>query len=247
MTQPSLLSALLVPGALRTAVQPIVELCDGDAHAVAYECLTRGPVGSNFEQARVLFDYVRLKHDEPAVDRACVATALRTARCGDTAALSVNVHAATLGRDSSFVPFLLQTARASEIDAHRLIVEVVEHAPIWTAAVIDALEHLRAAGVRIALDDIGLGNSNFRMILELRPELFKIDRYFVAGCHADPRRLAVIASISQLARTFDAVTVAEGIEDPRDVEPLVRLGVTLFQGYLFGAPVLACDRDEPAA
>ena len=237
MTTKSLLHTLLAPGALRTVMQPIVELRNGEPHPVAYECLTRGPRNSNLEQANVLFEYVRLKHDEPAVDRACVATALRSARCDAAASLSLNIHAATLARDSGFVAFLLDAARESAIDARRLIVEILEYAPAWNAALLPALARLRAAGVRIALDDIGLGHSNFRMILDVQPEVFKIDRYFVDGCHADRRRLAVIASICQLAGAFGAVTIAEGIEDPRDVAPLVQCGVSLFQGYFFGRPV----------
>ena len=234
----SLLTTLLAPGSLRTALQPIVELRDGVPHPVAYECLTRGPLGSNLEQAQILFDYVRLKHDEALVDRACIAAALRTARREKTAALSVNVHAATLARDRDFASFLLDAAREMDIDPHRLIVEIVEHAPVWSNSLLGSLTELRSAGVRIALDDIGLGHSNFRMMVELRPELFKIDRYFVSGCHADPRRLAVIVSVCQLAQAFDAITVAEGIEDPRDIAPLAERGVALFQGYFFGAPVI---------
>jgi len=238
VTAPSLVRTLLAPGALRTALQPIVALDDGTPRTVAYECLTRGPRGSNLEQAQVLFDYVRLKHDEPSVDRACVASALRSARCDAATSLSLNVHAATLGRDGGFVSFLLNAARDSGIAPRQLIVEIVEYAPVWNEPVLHSVAALRDAGVRIAVDDIGLGHSNLRMILDVRPELFKIDRYFVDGCHADPRRVAVIASVCQLARSFGAVTIAEGIEEACDVAPLVDCGVTLFQGYFFGRPVI---------
>jgi len=240
MTQ-SLIQTLLAPGALRTALQPIVALDDGTPRTVAYECLTRGPIGSNLEQAQVLFDYVRLKHDEPSVDRACVASALRTARCDAATSLSLNVHAATLGRDRDFVSFLLNTARDSGFSAQQLIVEIVEYAPVWNEPVLSSVSDLRDAGVRIAVDDIGLGHSNLRMILDVQPELFKIDRYFVDGCHADPRRVAVIASVCQLARSFGAATIAEGIEEACDVQPLVDCGVSLFQGYFFGKPVMVGD------
>jgi len=237
MTVPSLVQTLLAP-ALRTALQPIVALDDGTPRTIAYECLTRGRRGSNFEQAQVLFDHVRLKHDEPAVDRACVASALRSARCDAATSLSLNVHAATLGRDAGFVSFLLDTARASGVAPQQLIVvEVVEYAPVWNDPVLASVSALRLATVR-TVDDIGLGHSNLRMILDVHPELFKIDRYFVDGCHADPRRLAVIASVCHLARSFGAVTIAEGIEEERDVAPLVDCGVALFQGYFFGKPVM---------
>lgn len=231
--QQSLLSTLLSPAALRTATQPIVALRDGLPHPVAYECLTRGPAGSNFENAQVLFDYVRLKRDEPRVDRACVATALQSVQFADDVAISINVHAATLARDPDFVTFLLSMAR---IDPRRIIIEIVEHATAWLEPMLRAVAALREAGVRIALDDIGNGQSNLRMILDLAPEIFKIDRYFIDGCHVDAKRLAIIRSMCDLARAFDATVVAEGVEDARDVPALVECGVSWFQGYLFGRP-----------
>jgi len=155
--------------------------------------------------------------------------------------LSLNVHAATLGRDAGFVTFLLNTARDSAFAAKQLIVEIVEYAPVWNEPVLSSVAELRDAVVRIAVDDIGLGHSNLRMILDVEPELFKIDRYFVDGCHADPRRVAVIASVCQLARSFGAATIAEGIEEACDVAPLVDCGVSLFQGYFFGKPVIVTN------
>jgi len=63
-----------------------------------------------------------------------------------------------------------------------------------------------------------------------------VDRYFVAGCHRDFHRRAVLASIEQLAGPFGARVVAEGVEDPADMDTLKRIGISLVQGYLFGEP-----------
>jgi EAL domain-containing protein (putative c-di-GMP-specific phosphodiesterase class I) len=79
------------------------------------------------------------------------------------------------------------------------------------------------------------------MILECRPDYFKVDRYFVDGCHKDFHRRAVVASVAQLARPFGARVVAEGVEDPADLVALKRLGITLIQGFLFGMPLPAAE------
>ena len=110
-----------------------------------------------------------------------------------------------------------------------------------------ALKALRALGARIALDDVGLGHSNFMMILECMPDYLKVDRYLVAGCHHDFHRRAMLASIAQLARPFGARVVAEGVEEAADLAVLKRMGITLIQGYLFGRPMPAAEIHEQRA
>lgn len=238
-----LLDAILDPGGLRVLFQPIVEVGPegkrGRVHAL--ECLTRGPQGTNLENAGVLFDYVRRKREESRVDRACVSTALDTAAAiPNRPALSLNVHASTLGRDLGFPAFLGEAAAAAGIPAGDLIVEIVEHAPPWDGhSFLSALQALRDMGVRIALDDVGLGQSNYRMVLDCRPDYFKIDRYFAHGSAGDPHRRAVMESVHQLARKFGAQVVAEGIERPEDLETVASLGIDLIQGYIFSPPVRA--------
>src|SRR5207247_3075652 len=83
----------LVTG-VQTCALPISEL-------YGFECLTRGPRGTNFESPDVLFDYVRLKRQEIVVDRACIAAGLRNLPHLDgQVRISINVHASTLGRRS---------------------------------------------------------------------------------------------------------------------------------------------------
>jgi EAL domain-containing protein (putative c-di-GMP-specific phosphodiesterase class I) len=237
-----LLDAILDPGGLRVLFQPIVEVGpEGKRGVHALECLTRGPQGTNLENAGVLFDYVRRKREESRVDRACVSTALDTAvAIPNRPLLSLNVHASTLGRDLGFPAFLGERAAAAGIPPGDLIVEIVEHAPPWDGhSFLAALQTLRDMGVRIALDDVGLGQSNYRMVLDCRPDYFKIDRYFAHGSAGDPHRRAVMESVHQLARKFGAQVVAEGIERPEDLETVTSLGIDLVQGYIFSPPVTA--------
>ncbi len=177
------------------------------------------------------------------MDRACVAAILDAARgLPKDAVLGINVHASTLAMDAGFVAFLRDATLARGFSGDRLVVEVVEHAPPWDVVGFrNSLLSLREVGVRIALDDVGLGHSNFMMILECRPDYFKVDRHFVSGCHKDLHRRAVLASIAQLARPFGARVVGEGVEEPSDLAALRRLGINLVQGYLFGMPGPAVD------
>lgn len=238
MSEPSLLDSILDPGGLTVLFQPIVEL-DGPAPRLhAMEALVRGPHGTNLESADVLFEYVRRKHEEVVVDRACVEAIFSAAdRLPEAVGLSLNVHASTLSRDLEFLPFLGAAAASHGIEFTRLIVEIVEHAPPWDGPpFLAALDGLRQIGVRIALDDVGLGQSNYRMILDSKPDYFKIDRYFVKGAHADFYRQAVLDSVYRLAHEFGARVVAEGVEDAIDLATLRSLGIGLVQGNFFSQP-----------
>jgi EAL domain-containing protein (putative c-di-GMP-specific phosphodiesterase class I) len=239
----SALDRLLAPGGITPVYQPIYVVGNGPPRMYGFECLSRGPRGTNFESPGVLFDYVRLKRQEIVVDRACIAVALRQLpRLDGEARISINVHASTLGRDPSFTDFLATTCRDTNVSPSLVTVEIVEHAPPWdNEAFQRALASLRRLGASIALDDVGLGQSNFKMLLDASPEFLKLDRYFVDGCHADAKRRAVIGSIEELARRFGAQVIAEGVETDEDLQTVRAIGVTLVQGFLFSEPVPASE------
>jgi EAL domain-containing protein (putative c-di-GMP-specific phosphodiesterase class I) len=233
------LDAILAPGGLQVAFQPIVEIRGPARHIHSLECLIRGPRGTNMEPAAVLFEYVRRKREETALDRACVAAALKAARSlPHDVRLSLNVHAATLERDPEFVLYLGDEAEACGIPLSRLTVEIVEHAPLWSGpAFREALSALRDIGIGVALDDIGLGQSNYRMMIDCKPDYFKVDGYLVRGCRADFYRMAVLESVASLARRFGARVVAEGVEEEDDLIALGAIGVDLFQGHVLYPPL----------
>ena len=239
MSDRSLSDILLSPGGLTPMFQPIMRTSTAPASLHAYECLTRGPARTNLEQADVLFEYVRRKRIEAPADRACVTAALQAASAIPSSPhLSINVHASTLATDGEFSNMLARVAGESGIATARLTVEIVEHSPaLDTSAFLRGLERLRALDISIALDDVGLGESNYKMILDADPDYLKIDRYFISHWETAPRRRAIVESIADLAHRFGAEAIAEGVERPEELEALRGLGIDLIQGYLFSKPV----------
>lgn len=238
----TLLDAVLEPGGLSLKLQPIFEVDGQRSRVHALECLCRGPQGTNLADAEVLLRYVQRKRAEAAFDRACVRLAVETspslfASLGAEINLCLNVHAATLSRDEGFPSFLAGAAEAAGIPPARLTMEIVEH-PCWDqGSFLRAVENLRRLGVRLAVDDVGRGDSHFRRILECQPDYIKIDRYLVRGCSTDTYRRAVLESIAFLARRFGAWVVAEGVENREDLDVLLDLGIHLIQGYLLADPL----------
>jgi EAL domain-containing protein (putative c-di-GMP-specific phosphodiesterase class I) len=234
----TLLHDILGPGGLSILFQPIFEIAGAEPMLFALEALARGPKDSNVENANVLFEYVRRKGREIDVDKACIARAIASgSTVPGSPAISVNVHASTLERDPQFTEFLVETCSAYGMPVSRLILEIVEQQKFWDErAFFDALYELRSVGVRIALDDIGIGYSSHRMLVEVRPELFKIDRYFITDCGGKDSSRAAIESIVLLASRLGGRVIAEGIETVADFETVTALGIDLVQGYYFARP-----------
>jgi EAL domain-containing protein (putative c-di-GMP-specific phosphodiesterase class I) len=235
---PCMLDRLLEPGRLTVVFQPILRRALDGWHLQSFEALVRGPAGTNFESSDVLFEYVRRKRGEVAVDRHCIREILKAALVlGPLTRLSFNVHAVTLESDDRFVDFLQCAMTEFWHDPSRMTVEIVEHSPARCSDQFARnLEALRDRGFSIALDDVGLGDSNYRMILECRPDYFKVDRYLVDGSRNDFYRRAVLRSIVELAGSFGAHVVAEGVENMEDLRTVLDEGCTMIQGFLFGRP-----------
>ncbi len=238
MIAPTLLHEILAEGGLSMLFQPIFDIRSETQSLFAVEALSRGPKGSNGERADVLFEYVRRKGKEVEVDRACTRAALKAAASLQIeCALSINVHASTLERDDRWVEYLTEACEVHALPPRRLILEIVEQQKFWDERrFFHTLDQLRAIGVRIALDDIGLGYSNHRMLIEIRPELFKIDPYFVIGISAKPHACAAIESIALLADRLGGRVIAEGVESESDLRTLEELGIYLMQGYYLAQP-----------
>jgi EAL domain-containing protein (putative c-di-GMP-specific phosphodiesterase class I) len=206
----------------------------------------RGPSATNLESAEILFEYARRKRAEGIVDRACIAAALKSAQHLDMVPrFFLNVHASTLGRDADFTRFLDETAASHSIELSRITLEIVERQPYWNGPRFMAtLDRLRMRGIKIALDDFGLGESNYRMMLDCWPDCIKIDRYVVRNCDSDYGRRAILESIASLALTIGAKVIAEGVQTRAELRTIRDLGFTLAQGFVFYKPMTLPEIQE---
>lgn len=226
-----------LPSPLATVFQPIIEATDHGDSLHAIECLTRGPVGTHLEEAVPLFEYVRKQGLEAEMDCMCATSALRAVLCSGKERISINVHPNTLGERRDFVRLLIRQSLACKLDPSRLIIEIGEQQPALNdRAFRRAIGALRHHGVKIAIDDVGHGYANFKSIIDCTPDYLKIDRYFVHHASDDPARRAVIRSICDLGAHFGSAVIAEGVERIEDRQSLQDMGITLFQGFLYGRP-----------
>jgi EAL domain-containing protein (putative c-di-GMP-specific phosphodiesterase class I) len=234
----SLFDRLMSPGQITTLFQPIFRVDQDRLDVFALEALSRGPAGTNVERADVLFEYVRRKRKEDVLDVACFDHALKHSMAlPPFGRLFFNVHASTLAKGPGFVDNIEAICVDSEVSPTHLVLEVVEHTPYWNShEFLTSTRRLREMGVRIAVDDLGVAYSSFKMILDIGPDYFKIDSYITHDCHRDRIRRSMVESFVSLARTAGAALIAEGVETKSDMEELRSLGIDLFQGYLLAQP-----------
>lgn len=120
----------------------------------------------------------------------------------------------------------------------RLMLEFTEHSLIQDYDNInDNLRAMRQQGLQVAVDDAGAGYSSFKHILNLAPDLIKIDQSLTRNIDKDLARRSMAAAFVRFAKETGAKIVAEGVETESERSTLLELGVTKAQGYLLGKPV----------
>jgi diguanylate cyclase (GGDEF)-like protein len=183
------------------------------------------------------------------LDRVVLETALRdkmrwTARGIDVPKISVNVSARRL-HDGS----LLESLNDLHIRPGEISFELVESIFLDESedVVSHNLEHIKALGIDIEIDDFGTGHTSIVSLLKLKPKRLKIDRQLVQPIMGSPQERALVSSIIDIARSLGVETVAEGVETMAHAALLRDLGCDLLQGYAFARPLSFDDFSTAAS
>jgi PAS domain S-box-containing protein len=222
------IAGALTDATITTALQPIISASTG--RLAGAEALARFADGRKpdrwFAEARETGQGLEL-------DRLAFITALRTlAALPDGAYLSVNISPELLTD-----PHLRDLLTRGNLPLHRLVIEITEHVEIDHYDDIHAvLIPLRERGLRLAVDDTGAGYASFNHVLQLRPDIIKIDRSLISGVGNDPARRSLITALVLLALDFNATVTAECVETPDELNTLTTLGVDHIQGNLLARP-----------
>ncbi len=239
------LSRAVARGELVTYFQPIVGLDDGTMMGV--EALVRwchpvrGIVGPDAfiplaEETGSILGLGRWVMAQAASDVRAWNEALVPGR---ELSLSVNVSPVEL-QQTDFLEQVETILRETGFDPARLIIEVTETAMFRdTEASIVKLQALRERGVRIAIDDFGTGYSSLSYLRRFPVDILKIAKDFIGPSGVSSEEWAFAGAIVALGRTLDLRIIAEGIEEPGQLERLQALGCEFGQGYLFARPLPA--------
>ena len=223
-------------------LQAVVDLRDGSV--VSFEMLARWRRGdrvvgpglflSAIEKSGLL-DALTIDLVEQLLDGA--------ARWARPVPVSVNIAAAQLRSPSFIERFTALVDRAAALGV-AIEVELLEESVFSdVAATRLGLDALRERGVRLAIDDFGVGYSNFAQLGRVAIDKIKIDRSFVMGMD-EAAPAAVVRAALDISTAIGVRTVAEGIEDAGTAERLRGMGCALGQGYHFARPQSVADASE---
>jgi diguanylate cyclase (GGDEF)-like protein/PAS domain S-box-containing protein len=159
-------------------------------------------------------------------------------------AVAVNVSARRLIA-GGLADTIARVAQSAGVDPSRLEIEITETAAVThEAEATEAVRRVRALGVRVAIDDFGMGYSALSRLQAFPLDRLKIDRSFVAPLSALAARGSIADAMIALGNSLGLEVIAEGIETEEHVRALRSLGCTAGQGYLFSRPAPAAAIEQ---
>jgi EAL domain-containing protein (putative c-di-GMP-specific phosphodiesterase class I) len=220
------LGPVIQAGGPNVVVQPIVKLATGQR--IGAEALSRFP--AEWKMAPdVCFSEAHSIGVGSQLELMAIYTAGQHVHRLD-GYVSMNASPAVL-----LMPECITLLSAMPLD--RVILDLSEHDPVEDYDELAAvIAPLRAAGMRLAIDDVGAGFSSLRHIIVTNPDMIKLDRTIVAGVHTDRVLRTLVHSLAEFGHACEATVVAEGIETAEDAEILATLGVDAGQGWYYGRP-----------
>jgi EAL domain-containing protein (putative c-di-GMP-specific phosphodiesterase class I) len=173
--------------------------------------------------------------DRWVVQRACGLLGKHSASVGeDSAHFAINLSGQSL-QDASFLPFVIEKIKASNLPPGVLCFELTETATIGNLAKAqNFMRSLQDLGCQFALDDFGTGVSSLAYLKDLSVNYLKIDGSFVRDSVANARSESMIKAIAQLAKVMCMETIAEYVETDVLRARMADLGVDYGQGFAMG-------------
>ncbi|MFE8585956.1 EAL domain-containing protein [Sphingomonas sp. NCPPB 2930] len=172
------------------------------------------------------------------LDRHVVSAVVDELEAAPGVVLAANVSAQSLSCTHLWNEVIERLEQRPDI-ARRLVWEITETALVTDMnRAVAFIARVRALGCRIAIDDFGVGFASIRQLLVFSPDIIKIDRLFIDRAVLGPRDAAIFRQLVELARSFGAEVVAEGIETRAQAKIVEAAGSVWQQGYLHAMPSL---------
>ncbi len=230
------ITRLILDRSLTIVFQPIFDV--SQESILGYEALTRLPCDSVIRNPEQLFKVAKQVGMLSELELHCRQQAInRFAQLKLSGLLFLNVSPCTLSQADHPKGETLNLLKCAGIPPDKVVIEITEQFEAKdNQALKQSLEHYRELGFKIAIDDLGTGHSGLKQWAELRPDIVKIDRYFISGCHQNIVKRELLRTIFELGTATGVSIIAEGIEHNEEFLLLEKMGMQFAQGYLLSRP-----------
>lgn len=209
--------------------QPIFEY--STKSVIGFEALTRFQENKISEDTEGVFKIASAFGMAPQLELEVFKAAYEQfAPASDDQFLSVNLSPQTV-ESKAFC------TRFPTLPKHPLVLELTEHEAVENYASLNKkLDTLTRSGAKLAIDDVGSGYASFKHVVELNPEIIKIDANTIRGINEKKNKQGLIKAFVAYGSFTGTKIIAEGVETEAELDMLLSLGVKFFQGYLFSQP-----------
>jgi diguanylate cyclase (GGDEF)-like protein len=244
---------MIEQGGLTTVFQPIWDL--GSGSLLGLEALSRPNPIYGFSGPGEAFDIAEQMGRVHDLDVLCVTDALsHISELPEETLLFLNLCPQTLDLDAERDQWLTHATERAGQPPERTVIEVTERFGGRAQSITKCLQLLRKNGFKIALDDVGTGNSGLEMLRNVQADYVKIDGSIVAAATTDRNARAVLLAMATYAHQTGAYVIAEGIEDEDTLAFLEHIHTTQNtrsriiqggQGFKLGKPAQTIQTAPP--
>lgn len=228
---------ILESESLTTHFQPIIDIQTNSIYA--YECLTRGVLpNGDLMYPNDLFEKSNRNDTNFRLDKLCRESALKTAAVKKiNSKVFINFLPTAIYDPNFCLQSTVRWANQLELDPRNIVFEVVETENVQDKVHLkQILNHYREQGFKIALDDVGEGYSSLNMIIDIKPDIIKVDRNIIDGIDTNELKQSVYKALKSICIDNNIQILAEGVETQEELSMVKKLGVDFAQGYYFAKP-----------
>ncbi len=225
---------IIKENSLTTHFQAIVDM--NTNKIFAYETLTRGVLpNGELMYPEDLFSKSARNDMNFVFDRMCRETALKTSAIKKIdKKIFINFIPTAIYDPEFCLTSTLKWAKELEFDPKNIVFEVIEtHNVKDKEHLIKILNYYKENGFLIALDDVGEGYSSLNMIIDIKPDITKVDRNIISNIDKDIMKQSIYKAIRGICEDNNIKLLAKGVETPYELEKIKELGVDYAQGNYF--------------
>lgn len=231
---------------IKFAFQPIIHLETGATHGV--EALMRGQEALGFKYITDVFDAAYLAGDLAELEARLLERAITeflASKLPNTLRLFFNLDPRTVVSLGNVLQVIAPVLHKLAMDPKRLCLEINERVDLDPSGeTARQLHDIRNAGIRVALDDFGIGFSRLKVLHDGHADYVKFDRYFISNVSNEPKKRVFLSTMLDMFHLLGVTTVAEGIETEFELRTCRELGFGLAQGYYIARPTIGLENSQ---